>query len=557
MTPVATPQSAVDRAVRLQLARAARQAFDLDALPEVELATPRERGHGDLASPVAMQLARQLGQPPRAIAEALVRALEFDGTVVDRVEVAGPGFLNFHLASAWLQGQVGSILASAEHFGESGAAAGQKVQVEFVSANPTGPLNVVSARAAAVGDTLVRLLRASGAQVQAEFLVNDAGSQVDQLAASLEARWRISKGEVAELPDDGYHGDYVEELARGIAADHDPGALDPAPRLALFREQALERILAGQEADLGAFGVQFDRWFRESELHARGQLDETLAALRDAGHIAERDGAQWFVTTAFGDDADRVVVRSDGRPTYLLADIAYHRDKHARGYERVVDVWGPDHHGHIARMQAAAQALGYGADWLEILIVQQVNLLRGGQAVKMSKRRGDLVTLSELEAEVGRDPARFFFLMRKVGAHLDFDLELAKRQSEENPCFYVQYAHARLTSILERAAERDPAVAKVQQARLALLTAPAELDLIRELMALPTVVAESAAVREPQRMTTYLRGVAQAFHHFYQHQRVVGVDPELSAARLSLVRASRWVIRNGLALLGLDAPAHM
>ena len=348
----------------------------------------------------------------------------------------------------------------------------------------------------------------------------------------------------------------MRELAAELALDPALPAAGPARQDYLARA-GIERMVASQRRDLERFGVTFDRWYLESGLHAQGLLEQALAALVQAGRIHDRDGARWFETTAYGDDADRVVVRSDGTPTYFLADIAYHQDKHQRGFERVIDIWGPDHHGHVPRMQAAAQALGYGPEWLEVLIVQQVNLLRAGQPVKMSKRAGEFVTLGELLDDVGTDPARFFFLMRRTNAHLDFDLELAKQQTEENPCFYVQYAHARVAQILSNAARQGVALADPAEVPAERLIDPEELALAKLLLTFPETVAGAALAREPQRVTNYLREVAAAFHRFYHQHRVVGVEAELMQARLGLARATQIVIRRGLELIGVSAPERM
>ncbi len=549
----------IDDYLQAQLSAAACALFDLepDQVPEVPLEVPRQREHGDLASSLALVLSRSRGRPPREVAEALVERLDLDPERVAEVSVAGPGFINFRLGRPWILAQLGRILEAGDRFGESEAGAGLKVQVEFVSANPTGPLNVVSARAAAVGDALVRLLKVSGHRVESEFYVNDAGRQVELLAESMDARLRQAHGEEAPVPEEGYHGDYVREIAMQAATELDLDALDPAARLARLQEFGIERIVSGQKRDLERFGVRFDRWFRESELHRARALDHAREALGKAGRLIDRDGALWFQTTAFGDDADRVVVKADGRPTYFLADIAYHDDKHSRGFERVIDIWGPDHHGHVPRMQAAAQALGFGKDWLEILIVQQVNLLRGGELAKMSKRAGEFVSLAELVDEVGRDPARFFFLMRRSNAHLDFDLELAKAQTEENPCFYVQYAHARIAQILAHARARGVEPLPVEEIEVERLADPAELDLLKHLSSLPEAVSGAARAREPHRLTTYLREAAALFHRFYHHQRVVGVEEELMQARLALTRATQIVLRRGLDLIGVSAPDRM
>ena len=552
----------IDEYLRAQLNAAACAVFDLepDEIPRVQLETPRQKEHGDLASSLALVLSRSRGQPPRQVAEALVRRLALDPERIERVTVAGPGFINFHLGRPWVLAQLGQILAAGDRFGESASGAGLKVQVEFVSANPTGPLNVVSARAAAVGDALVRLLAASGHAVASEFYINDSGRQVELLAESMDARLRQARGEAAAIPEEGYHGDYVRQIAEEVVAAAPASnldALDSRARLAYLQAAGVERIVAGQRRDLERFGVHFDRWYAESELHRGGALDRAREALRRAGRLVERDDALWFETTAFGDDADRVVVRADGRPTYFLADIAYHVDKHDRGFQRVIDIWGPDHHGHVPRMQAAAQALDFGPDWLEVLIVQQVNLHRGGQPAMMSKRTGVFVTLAELIDEVGRDPARFFFLMRRSNAHLDFDLDLARTQTEDNPCFYVQYAHARIAQILAHARGRGVELLPPAEIEANRLAEPAELELLKVLATLPEVVSGAAAAREPHRLTTYLREVAALFHRFYHHQRVVGVEEELMQARLGLTIATQVVLRRGLELIGVSAPERM
>ncbi len=526
-------------------------------VPDVPLETPRQKEHGDFASSLALVLAKAHRRPPREVAEALVDRLDLDPRRIAAVSVAGPGFINFRLGHPWILEQLAGILADAQRFGESDAGAGQRVQVEFVSANPTGPLNVVSARAAAVGDSLVRLLAASGHAVASEFYVNDAGKQVTLFAESMDARLRQERGEAASIPDEGYHGEYVRAVAAEVAAGGGFEALSAEERLARLREAGIAAMVRDQRLQLERFGVTFDHWVHESSLHAAGALEETFAALQTAGHIAEREGAFWFRSTAFGDDADRVVIRSDGTPTYFLADIAYHADKRRRGFERVIDIWGPDHHGHIPRMQAAVEALGYGREWLEVLIVQQVNLLRGGQPAKMSKRAGEFVTLDDMVAEVGRDPARFFFLMRRTNAHLDFDLDLARAQTEENPCFYVQYAHARIAQILANARRQGVEERPAAAVHFERLVAAPEIDLAKLLATLPEVVTGAAIAREPHRLTTYLREVAALFHRFYHLERVVGVEAELMQARLALTRATQVVLRRGLGLIGVGAPERM
>lgn len=527
------------------------QAAEAGVVPEVEI--PRDPSHGDYATTVALNLARPLKQNPRAIAERLAAELRAADRLFAAVEIAGPGFINLRLSHRVLAESVQAMLDAGSAWGQSEFGQGQKIQVEFVSANPSGPLNVVNARAAAFGGTLVRLLRASGHDAASEFYVNNVGRQIDLLGESLLARfYEAHEGKPAELPEDGYQGEYLAEMARSLPSttlDNFEGA--PAAEMSRL---AVERILEWQERDLRAYGVAFDRWFRQSELYPQG-VDRALALFRSAGHVEERDGAVWFTSEKFGDDQDRVLVRANGEPTYFLADLAYHMSKHERGFEHVIDIWGPDHHGYIERMQAGMEALGYGREWLEILIVQQVNLLSGGKPVKMSKRKGEFITLQDLIADVGKDTAVFFFLMRRAESHLDFDLDLARAEGDENPVYYVKYAHARISSLLRKAEEEN--APDYRGADYLQLKEEQELALIKSLVKFPELIAGAAREREPHRLTNYLREVAQAFHLFYHHCRVVGADAEISRARLGLCRAARLVLANGLALMDLEAPESM
>lgn len=547
----------------------------------IELAIPRDPAHGDWTTNLALTLAKPARRPPRALAEELARAFPPCDEVA-APEVAGPGFLNFRYQDGFLDRLPGRILEQDARFGCHDHAGGLPVLVEYVSANPTGPLNVVSARAAAVGACLVRLLAATGHRAAGEFYVNDAGRQVRLLGESLAARFAETAGIARAFPEDGYQGGYLRELAAGLEPAAARAALAGGDE-AWFRGQALERMLAWQKADLAAYGAEFARWFRETELHDSGAVDAALAALEQRGmtyraarpetdrtaagegghggdddHDADDAGgeATWLRTARFGDDKDRVVRRSDGTPTYLLPDIAYHRDKRARGFRKAIDLWGPDHHGYIPRMTAALAALGLEDDFLEVLIVQQVNLKSGGQPVKMSKRAGEFVTLRDLIDEVGADCAKFFFLMRSTNAHLDFDLDLAKQKNDENPAFYVQYAHARIAAVLRFAAEKGARAAAPGAAGPA-LAAPEERALIRTLAAWPEVVRGAAFAREPHRIPIHLHETAAVFHRFYHACRVVTDDAALSAARLRLCEAARIVIRNGLHLLGVGAPERM
>jgi arginyl-tRNA synthetase len=547
------------------------------SLGRLELAIPREPAHGDWTTNLALLLAREAGKPPRSLAESLAAAFPLDRSIFSAVEVAGPGFLNFRYAPEFLKRLPARILTEGRGFGAADHAAGMRVQVEYVSANPTGPLNVVSARAAAVGAALVRLLNATGHRAEGEFYVNDAGSQVDLLGESVAARFAERIGASHAFPENGYQGDYIREIAAAIPEREGRTAFAGAEGPGWFRDVALERMLESQRRDLSEYGAEYSRWFRESEVHRSGMVGQTLAELAARGMTYratrpeawsadrpptwEEDGAgleeATFLRTArFGDDMDRVVVRSNGSPTYLLPDIAYHREKHARGFRQVIDVWGPDHHGYIARLKAAMAALGLASDFLEILLVQQVNLLSHGQPVKMSKRAGEFITLRDLMDEVGADSAKFFFLMRSTSAHLDFDLDLAKQQNDENPAYYVQYAHARIASILRYAAERGLVVDASDPAPAA-LDAPEEIALIRKLAAFPEVVRGAACAREPHRLPVYLMETAAEFHRFYHACRVVSDDAARSLARLAVAAAARVVVENGLALMGISAPERM
>jgi arginyl-tRNA synthetase len=492
------------------------------------------------------------------IAADLAAALQGREDLFAAVEVAGPGFINFRIAPAVLQAGLAEILEAGEKWGTSTSGAGEPVQVEFVSANPTGPLNVVSARAAAYGSTLTRLLRAAGYDARSEFYVNDVGRQIDLFGASLIARWHELQGKgPAVIPEDGYQGEYMAALAAKLAVGEAEEALsapEDRDRWVAMGRLGVAHMLEQQEADLKAYGTQFDCWFRQSELYPRG-VEDAFSRLKERGHVTTREGAEWFESTRFGDDQDRVLIRANGEPTYFLADLAYHTSKHDRGFQRVIDIWGPDHHGYIGRMQAAMEALGYGRDWLEILIVQQVNLLSGGKPAKMSKRLGEFITLEDLIEEVGKDSATFFFLMRRAESHLDFDIDLAKEESDENPVYYVKYAHARISGILRKAGEEG--VSLDEPADLSLLVEDQEFALLKVLLQFPSLVAGAAREREPHRLTNYLREVSQAFHLFYHHCRVVGPEKDRTQARLALTRGTRWVLANGLGLMDIEAPERM
>ena len=523
---------------------------------EVALERPRDPNHGDLATNLALTLAKTLGQKPRAIAERLVANLELPATVVRKTEIAGPGFINFFLGEAQVVGVLPSILAAGPAYGKSDAGQQRKVNVEFVSANPTGPLHVGHGRGAALGDGLSALLEWTGWQVTREFYVNDAGTQIDKLARSLWARVQQAVGRDAAIPEGGYHGDYLVELAQQILKKEGKGFADlpEAEGIRRSREIGVRSQRAEQDADLAEFGVRFDVVTTESSIYDRKLIEATLAELAEQGHTFTAEGALWLRATALGDEKDRVLKKSDGTYTYLVPDIAYHRDKHERGFVRAIDVWGADHHGYIPRMRAALQALKYPDDFLHVEIVQLVRVMRGGEEVRFSKRSGDFVSLRDLFEETGVDAARYFFLMKRGDSQFVFDVDLAKSQTDENPVFYVQMAHARMSGIF-RVAARDPASVRAEGVDLAVLTQPEELELIKELAEFPDVVPRAAAACEPHRLTGYLEGLARIAHAWYHKYRVLG-EPE-EAARLVLARAVQQVLANGLTLLGIRAPERM
>ena len=518
----------------------------------------RDPTHGDYATNLPLTLAPKLGQKPRAVAEAIVARLALPPAYVSKIEVAGPGFINFFLAREERAAVLARVVAAGPRYGRAngGTARGTKVNVEFVSANPTGPLHVGHGRGAALGDAIAALLEWTGHAVTREFYVNDGGAQIDKLARSLWARVQQCAGRAAEIPEGGYHGDYLKELAAAILAREGRGFADLPEEECVSRCRAIavQSQRAEQDADLREFGVRFDVVFSESQLYREGAIDQALAELARHGVTFERDGALWLRSTAFGDDKDRVLRKSDGTYTYLLPDIAYHRHKRERGFARAIDVWGADHHGYVPRMRAALRALGYGDDFLHVQIVQLVRVMRGGEEVRFSKRTGEFVTLRDLFQETGVDAARYFFLMRRGDAQFVFDVDLAKSQTEENPVFYVQMAHARMSGIF-RVAAREPAQVTVDGVDLGALTMPEEIDLLNELTAFPGLVARAADALEPHRITGYLEGLARIAHAWYHKYRVLGEVEE--AARLVLARAVRQVLANGLTLLGIRAPDRM
>ena len=523
-------------------------------LPKIILEVPPQKEFGDFATNFAMQSARAFHMNPRKIAEALIERVQ--GDWLDRAEIAGPGFINFYLKSNVIYDSFRRIIGRGEDYGNLPAKDAERIQVEYVSANPTGPLHVGHGRGAAAGSALVNLLRAAGYSVSSEYYINDAGNQVDNLAASVNARYLELLGQEAVFPENGYHGaDIIDTAQRIIRKDGDKYLhMEEAERLSIFKELALQEKLAALKEDLAAFNVTYDVWFSERTLHPDA-VREACDILQKNGNIYEKDGALWLKSTAYGDDKDRVVIRDNGVPTYLAADIAYHRNKFERGFGRIINIWGADHHGYVCRVKAAMAALGYDPEHLEVLLLQMVSLYRGGELVKMSKRTGQSVTLSELIEEVGTDAARYFFIARSLDSQLDFDLDLAKSQSNENPVYYIQYAHARICSIFRQAAANGMAAGDAPQ--LSLLTDDTELVLIKKIEEYEEEVDRAAAEYAPQRIARYAYEIAGLFHSFYNQCRIMGVDEELAKARLALVGETAHVIRHSLGILGVSAPEKM
>ena len=525
-------------------------------IPEPELERPRRKGFGDFSTNVAMVAASRAGGDPRSVATAIVEALP-PAPFLERAEVAGPGFINLWTTEDWLYDELRRIVREGDRYG-AGDATG-RVQVEFVSANPTGPLTIGHARNAAIGDALARLLAFAGYEVEREYYFNDAGGQMDRFGASVEARYLELLGRDTEVPEDGYHGDYVIELARRILEEEgrDLAELPQQERFGRLRTEGARRSMEEIRATLERFGVTFDSYLQEASLAERGEIAGAIQRLRDADHVYDADGATWFRSTAFGDDKDRVAVRSDGTHTYFGADIAYVLDKFARGFDHLIYVLGADHHGDIARLKGAAAALGFHPARLEIVLYQFVSFLRGGEPVKMSKRAGTFISLDELIDEVGTDAARFHLLLFSSDRPMNFDIEDVARRSLENPVYYVQYGHARIASILRRAREQGVDPGLVDQADLSLLATEPELDLLRALAEVPGVIAIAADQRAPHKLTHAAQDLASTFHRFYTECRVVSEDVPLSRARLWLSTGTKQVLANLLGLVGVSAPESM
>ncbi len=536
----------------------AQGLINFESLPDFVIEVPRDEGHGDFASNVAMLMAKQARMAPRKIAEAIYGQMDKNlMPELERVEIAGAGFINFFLDQSWLYKLPALVIGMGDRYGSS-PKHNQKVQVEFVSANPTGNLHMGNARGGAIGDTLANALAFAGYDVEREFYINDAGNQIEVFAQSLEARYLQLMGAKIEFPENGYAGQDVVDTVKNIIRDYKDSLLvmGSEERQQLVVNYALREKIDYIKTTLNNFGINYDVWFSEKTLHASGQVDKVINDLREKGFIYEEDGALWFKSTLFGDEKDEVVIRANGLPTYFATDIAYHRDKFRRGFDRVINVWGADHHGHVARMKGAVKALGYDESRLDILLMQLVRLYRGGIIVRMSKRTGTTVSLDELIEEVGKDAARFFFVMRSPDSQMDFDLDLAKEKGQDNPVYYVQYAHARIQSIFRQAAAAGAEIKKVEEVDFSVL-GPEELQLLRKIADFPEEITITARTLAPQRIARYVLDLAGLFHSFYNHHRVLNENKALQDARLLLMETARITINNALGILGVSAPDQM
>ncbi len=531
-----------------------KELLSFDALPDFVLEVPRERSHGDFATNLAMLLTKQAKKNPREIATLLTEELNLTRTQVAKTEIAGPGFINFYLNEDWLKALLPLILEQKDRYGSSQAGAGRKVMIEFVSANPTGLLHMGNARGAALGDSLAKLMNFAGYDVKKEFYINDAGNQIENFGKSLEARYFQLLGQDFPFPEDGYHGEDIKDTVKRIYEEYGDSLAEDEDRVEKLIQLALGEKLEAIKNDLKNFGVEYDNWYSEKTLHESGKIEETIELLREKGLVYEKDQAVWLKTTEFGEEKDEVLQRSNGLPTYFAADIAYHRDKFERGFDLLINIWGADHHGHVARMKNAMGAVGYDPENLQIIIMQLVRLFSGGEIVRMSKRTGQYITLNELVEEVGRDAARYFFSMRSPDSHLDFDLDLAKEESADNPVYYVQYGHARIASIL-KASGKDNFT--VKEENLLLLNTDEEVNLLRKLADFPDEIIQAAKNMEPHRLAVYAHDLAGLFHSFYNSCKVIGSQDDLMEARLALSYSTKITLKNILTILGVDAPERM
>ena len=555
----------VENKLNEAIALAVEKATQSGDLPEAEMPKfiiekPADKKNGDFSSNIAMAGARAYHQAPRMIAEAIVKNFSFDGGYIDRCEIAGPGFINFYLSDKYYSDVLKDIVSSGDNYGRSDYGEGKKMLVEFVSANPTGPMHIGNARGGAIGDCLASVLDAAGYDVQREFYINDAGNQIEKFATSLEVRYLQECGKDVELPEDAYHGEDITVHARNFYSEVGDkyAECDSQERRDALVAYALPKNIAGLEADLGKYRIKYDKWFRESTLHNDGSVQKIIEALKEKGVTYEQDGALWFKASEFGNDKDIVLIRANGIPTYIVPDIAYHYNKLVtRGYDKAIDVLGADHHGYIPRMKAALTALGLDADRLDIVIMQMVRLVRNGETIKLSKRSGKAITLNTLLEEVPIDAARFFFNLREPNSHFDFDLELAAKQSSENPVYYVQYAHARICSIIKKAADEGIEITTPSEEALNRLNSSEERDLISHLASLTDEIIGAAKTYDPARITHYVIELATLFHKFYNAHRVVSDDKELTEARLFLCTAVKNTIKNILVMLKVNVPESM
>ena len=532
--------------------------IDESQVPEVVLENPKDKAHGDYATNMAMQLARVAKKAPRMIAEDIVSNINKEKASIEKIEIAGPGFINFYMENGYLRDIIPAVLQAGKEYGQTNVGNGTKIQIEFVSANPTGSLHLGHARGAAVGDALCNVLSKAGYDVQREYYINDAGNQINNLTTSVEARYYQALGLEKDMPEDGYHGEDIIGFGHDLAKEYGDRFVhvDEEERMEFFRAYGLKRELEKLKKDLSDFRVEFDNWFSETSLYTSGKVIETLKLLEEKGETYEQDGATWFRSTTYGDDKDRVLIKNDGSYTYLTPDIAYHKDKLERGFDKLINIWGADHHGYIPRMSAAIQALGYGKEQMDVQIIQMVSLFQNGEKVKMSKRTGKAVTLRDLMEEVGIDATRYFFAMRSADTQLDFDMDLAVSKSNENPVFYVQYAHARICSMLRQGEEQG--LPLDDTSNLNLIASEKEFYLLKKVGEFPEAIAESAEKLSPHRLTNYAFDLASALHSFYNAERVIDPeDVEKSKARLALVKSVQVTLQNALKLIGVSAPERM
>ncbi len=550
-------KQALDTAVK---AVAAEKGYQIPEGFMVRLERPRQEGHGDWATNIAMQLSKPFGVKPRDLAEDIIAKLPKD-SVIDRAEVAGPGFMNFTLSANWVTETVKNAIEKGDGYGRSNIGGGRRIQVEFVSANPTGPLHMGHGRGAAVGDITASLLDFAGYNVEREYYINDAGLQMELLGKSAQARYfeALGRAEEAPMPEDGYHGDYMSDIAKSYVEKYgDSLAQKPLEEtLPFFSEETGRLVLELIKKDLEDFGVKFDVWFSEKSLYDDNLVEPAMQALKERDYAYEDEGALWFRSTMFGDDKDRVLIRSNGMPTYFTSDVAYLKNKYDRGFEKNIYVWGADHHGYVPRLKSVNKAFGFPDDGIDVLLIQMVNLLRDGKPVQMSKRAGTIVTLREIMDEVGRDAARFFFVIRRCDSTVDFDLELAKKASSENPVFYIQYAHARICSIRRELAERGIPMPTMEDFDVSLLTDPTEINLAKAVSRFPEEIMKAAEETAPHRLVYYATELAEAFHAFYNAQRVLGVEENVMKRRILLMEAARVTLKNALGILGVSAPEKM